>query len=63
MKINFNIKLADFINKGKQGNSETVSYVDLPNTAPPESGLCVYFIMNTATKTHFNQTSCIFYSR
>lgn len=32
--------LADFINKGKQGNSETVPYVDLPNTAPPESGLC-----------------------
>lgn len=31
--------LADFIKQGKQGNSETVPYVDLPNTAPPESGL------------------------
>lgn len=34
--------LADFINKGKQENSETVPYVDLPNTAPPDSGLCVH---------------------
>lgn len=32
--------LADFIKQGKQGNSETVSYVDLPNTAPPDSGSC-----------------------
>lgn len=31
--------LADFIKQGKQGkNSETVSYVDLPNTALAESG-------------------------
>lgn len=34
--------LADFINKGKQVNTETVPYADLPNTAPPESGLSVY---------------------
>lgn len=33
-------KLAEFINKGKQGNSETVPYIDLPNTAQTESGLC-----------------------
>lgn len=34
-----NIKmLADFIKKGKQDNNEPNHYVDLPNTAPPESG-------------------------
>lgn len=31
--------LADFINKGKRDNNEFVQYVDLPNTAPLESGL------------------------
>lgn len=34
-----NIKmLADFIKKGKRNNNEPDHYVDLPNTAPPESG-------------------------
>lgn len=32
--------LAEFIHKGKQGNSETVPYIDLPNTAQTESGWC-----------------------
>lgn len=32
--------LADFIKKGKRTNEEPDHYMDLPNTAPPESGKC-----------------------
>lgn len=38
-----NIKmLADFINKGKRNSNDHAQYVDLPNTAPPESGLFTF---------------------
>lgn len=30
--------LADLIKKNKENNTEHVQYVELPNTAPPESG-------------------------
>lgn len=42
-EVDANIQaLADFITKGKQGNDrQQHQYVDLPNTAPHESGMLI----------------------
>lgn len=48
--------LEDMINKGKQANnSETIPYVDLPNTAPPDSGLYTIHSINDIAFVGFDQ--------
>lgn len=44
--------LADFINKGKRSSSDHAQYVDLPNTAPPDSGLFFVVINAISIKLH-----------
>lgn len=66
-EVDANIKaLADFINKGKEGNDrQQHHYIDLPNTAPLESGWSnrnsFNFINNSIYKTSFNCHSSIFF--
>lgn len=59
-----NIKaLADLINKNKEGNNEPLNYVDLPNTAPPDSGNLCRKLSGFPKQNHINDFACLFYFR
>lgn len=38
--------LADLIKRNREENNEQIPFIDLPNTAPPESGKSIFYVKN-----------------